>query len=261
MTEQIEADRKLLMEEGADAAPDKKSYIPELLADQPKLSTRLKIHNLSTVNILNYVDESFNLGDKYVLKRLDAIREELLGRRDLFEAALLFLKNSTVRSSLYYWIPGFKINNVFSFIKQLIPGFVEAYRAYYARSSIIGEAPLDCLQFIKEHFEESYNTFLIMAEDLLRFESCISLAYWSSAEAGRISADALRLAAVAETLDVSPDIRGTLVPELSFAVVAIGARELTVTLSQLDGLISNAPAHKEFWAALGVVDDEWNLLP
>lgn len=257
MTEQIERDRKALREQRCKQEKNKFSYVPYLLGTKQKqLKKSLKLHNLSTINILYYVEESFKLGDKYILNRLDVINEVLLQRSNLFDSVLLFLQNATVRNDLHYWIPGLTVDNVFSFITRLLPDFVSRYKEYYMCKAIVGEAFIDCFKFIKERYKEEHDQFRIMEMDLHLFENCLSLSFWNT-ETTEYADD---MPGIEGRIDVSDDLEGVLIPELSFIDFSIGERKFVVSLAQFSGLINRRDETKAFWIESGVVDDEWRIL-
>ncbi|KAI5172705.1 hypothetical protein PAEPH01_1795 [Pancytospora epiphaga] len=257
MNERIEEDRRLLRAGKKKAPQGTFSYISSLTTKKPKEKTWLRIHNLSTINILNYIDESYNLGDKYVLQRLKDLRAVLLSRVDLFDAVLLFLTNAVVRSELHYWQPGLGSSSIFSFVSELIPDFVGRYKAYYARCTIMKGAVLDCTSFIKERFKNSIDQLLVIQEDLQLFDHCITLPYWLDTQEETISEECLRLIAEPNRIDVAKDVEAFLVPELSFVECTIGNREIIVSLAQLDGLLIKNEKMREFWMAEGIIDENW----
>lgn len=261
MVEQIEADRKALREKSYKNGTAKASYIPLLSSPPKKTKTHLKLHNLSTINILNYIDESFRLGDRYVLTRLEMMRHELLSRKDLFEAVLRFLQGAAVRSDLHYWLPGLSTDNIFSFTVQLVPNFVERYRSYFTRCTILGETPLNCLSFIQERFKDAHDRFRVIQEDLSLFDSCLSHPFWTDRPLASPSARLVHLLGTPDTyVDVAADLEGVLVSELSFAECTIAGRPYVVSLLHLDGLLSKDADFKAFWMELGAVDENWELL-
>lgn len=261
MVEQIEEDRKALRKKGCRGDPPRGSYIPLLSGSPKRTKKRLKLCRLSTLNILNHVDESFRIGDKHITGRLGMIRSELAGRGDLFDGVLRFLQGANVRNDLYYWLPGLSTDNVFSFTIQLIPDFISRYRSYFTRCIVIGETPLDCLHFIQERFKDAHERFKIILEDLSLFECCISHPFWSERPLVSPSPELVGLLGSPPTcVDVAEDVEGVLASELSFVECVIAGRTHTVSLLDLDGLIARDPAFKGFWTGLGVVDENWEIV-
>jgi len=172
MIEQIQKDRQNLKEQTEEEPSF--SYIP-LLSTKPK--TSFKLSKLSSINALYYAEESFKNGDKFFLKHIDKIRRELMGRPDIFESSLIFLQNKKIKDDLFYWIPGHKISNIFCFIAEINPNFIELYKSYYVRMIATGRMYYDALLFIKQRFQQEYHQFHLMSMDLEIFSRYENTAY------------------------------------------------------------------------------------
>lgn len=249
MEEKIQEDRKNIHKPGSSF-----TYIP-LLTSNAK--TSLKLSKLSSLNILYYLEESFKRGDKFVLKHLDRITGELRCRSDIFQTVMVYLQNKAVRDDLFYWLPGHRVSNIFCFIAQVIPDFIEKYKKYYVEMVVSGRRYYDVLHFIKGRYEHEYPQFRIMEMDLELFPDCISATVWVGREPDRNNSNALGIKRI---LDVSQDIEAILVPQASFVDVSIGTTNMIVSVENLNGLIEKQETCKQYWVESGVVDDCWNWI-
>lgn len=247
MEEKIQEDRKNIHKPGSSF-----TYIPLLTSN---IKTSLKLSKLSSLNILYYLEESFKKGDKFVLKHLDRIAGELRSRDDIFSTVMMYLQNRAVKDDLFYWMPGHRISNIFCFITEIIPDFVERYKKYYVEMVVSGRRYYDVLHFIRGRYEHEYPQFRMMEMDLELFEDCISATVWVGKEPDRNDSSPLGIKTL---LDVSPDIEAVLVPQASFVDVSIGAINMVVSVDNLNGLIEKREACKQYWVENGVVDDDWN---
>lgn len=216
--------------------------------NKPKKSVQL--HNLSTLNIIYYLEESFKLCDKFILGKLNIFEAELKKRIDLFDAILKFIVNSKVRSEPYYWIPGSKmdsvyksnsvnnirVDNIFSFISILMPDFVAKYKEYYILKTITGSEYLNCHDFIKQRYKNDYEQFKIMDKDLVIFEDCLSATYWLDNYSYTNDILCGNSINVDTKINIQGDLEGTLINELSFVDFNIGNKNFLVTLHNFEGL-------------------------
>lgn len=168
---QIETDRRLLLAHpfisdqpaapadkkknlslcNTDSAPNTPfSYIPLLQQPRTRQKKHISLHRLSTLNILCFLDESFRLSDRHVLRLLPNIRPLLQAREDLFPALLAFLGTAARRNTLFYWAPGFSDNNLYSFLHSVSPDFAQHYHGYFIKSKITGVEAVECAEFLRE---------------------------------------------------------------------------------------------------------------
>lgn len=92
-----------------------------------KEKTKINLRALSTLKILEVIEEKQLFRQKYI----DFLKNERSA--DLFGAVLNFVNNKKVFDELYYWIPGKRITNIFSFIHKAMPEFAFLYKMYLNR--------------------------------------------------------------------------------------------------------------------------------
>lgn len=257
MMEQMEMDRKALKQQASKPNGSQFSYIPYLVPKKEKKKRNaLRITALSTLNILCYVDESFRLSDKYVISRLPIIKEEILKRKELFSTAMQFISQHSVKSNLYYWNPGLQPDNIFKFITDLLPNFVILYKKYLIKSLVTKSSYYDCLPFIKEHFRPEYPQFEIIRLDNEFFTSAVTSIYWSDEEHPYCGV----FPEIPAMIDISSDVEGRILPDVSFVECFIAGRTFIVELFRLEGLILKRKADLAYWLDLEIVDEDWNIL-
>lgn len=257
MVEQIEVDRETIRKGESRKNGSGFSYLPYLAPKKEKKKHKMvSISNLSTLNVICYVDESIKQADKYILSNIDVFKEELLNRKDLFHAAMKFITQNTIRNSLYYWNPGIHPDNIFEFIHGLIPDFVRQYKSYYIQALVTNTEHLDCLLFIKEYCGAEYHQFEIIKTDISLFENGVSGMFWIDEpyEYSGIFAE------IPGRVDIGDDVEGLLLPEVSYVECLIGGRPFVVPLSRLEGLISHRDSDRQFWEEQGVFYREWEYL-
>lgn len=249
MKEKIQEDRKNIHDPGSSL-----TYIPLL---RSKAKTSLKLSRLSSLNILYYLEESFKRGDKFVLRNLDRMAKELRGRSDIFQTAMMYLQDKTVKDDLFYWLPGHRVSNIFCFIAEIIPDFVERYKKYYVEMVVSRREYYDVLHFIRGRYEQDYAQFKMMQMDLELFPDCISATVWVGKEPDRNESNPL---GIRKIINISPDIEAILVPQASFVDVSIGSRTMVVSVEDLNGLVERREECKQYWMEKGVTDNNWNWI-
>ncbi|KAI5149862.1 hypothetical protein ENBRE01_1165 [Enteropsectra breve] len=257
MVENIEKDRRALRENKDGENADYFSYLPYLLKKKKKEDTRrIKLHSMGTLNIIYYVEESFKLTDKYILKNLEKFKSELLTRSDLFVSIMSFVEREKVKDQLFYWLPGYKIDNVFSFLADVMPDFPSLYKNYLIHWRMNDEKLHDCFTFIKERYSQEYDSIRIIKRDLELFRSCITKDYWIEEPLDYND----EFVEIPGKMEINDAMEGRLIPELSFADVVIGTRQIRVSIYNLLGLLQEKDETKEYWISEGIIDAEWNIV-
>lgn len=257
MNEQIEKDRQNVRN-GLIINNNKQfSYLKYLKSREKEslnLNKTLKMYN--TLEILYFLEDGFIMGNKKILKNIGEFRIEISKRADLFESILQFLDDKKIGSKLHFWLPGHDINNIFMFLVEIMPDFVERYKNYIIKPVIIGQKYKNCFEFIKKIFNKDYSTIKIMKDDLDIFDKCLSLNYWPHANI-KYTKGFLK---IEEEINVSKDVKGRIIPDLSYVDFNIGNRNFIVTLHEFEGLMGKKDETKEFWKKLGVIDSNWFFL-
>lgn len=254
--EQIELDRislisKISQQNGF-------SYIPYLFKRSKAMEKqRLNMRSLSTIELLKKIENIFNSSNIKAIKRLSIFKNELVSRNDLFESAMQFLHKRNVEDDLFYWTPGCKIDNIFSLIAEIIRDFPEKYKIYYIKNIVLKSAEYyDCLNYIKERHKSEYEQFKMIQKDMGMFDNCVTSIYWIDENAERYD-DVLGLPS---RIDICDDLEGVLVPEISYIEILIGPKSLLTTVYHLNNLIRKCHRSKGYWKALGIIDDDYNIM-
>lgn len=252
MKEQIEKDRENL--KNGEIKETGFSYIP-FLQQSKTTGNRVKLSKLTTLNTLIYLEEGFRKGDKYMLNNIEKIKKDMIQRADLFEAVLKYLENKEVRDDLFYWTPGYKISNIFCFIVEILPNFVQLYKEYYIEKIVCKLNFYDASKFIKERFRNEYEQFNLMGLDLTMFERCITGHIWTN-ESINLSQSHIKVLeglGIPIKLDISDDIEANIVTTASFVDITIDSVDYTVRLDALIGLYLKDEKYRKYWEGLGVL--------
>lgn len=261
MIERIERDRENIKKKKTEGQTDTSefSYLP-FFAPNKALTPRLNLSKLSTINLLVFLEESFKNGDKYIMRNLDKIKTGIIEREDLFISTLKYLENKKIRDEMFYWTPGYKISNIFSFIVELIPNFVEQYKEYYIKQIVCKKVHLNALNFIKERYTTEYERFKIIEKDLLLFNNCISSHVWLDENSKRqISKKSIDFLGIEEFYDVCEDLMAILAPSASFIEVTVYDKFFIASISEFDGLVNKDPRFKDWWIKNGLNEEEWDM--
>lgn len=244
--EQIERDREVLRNRTTEEFAF--SYIP-FIKSQKTHEKSVKLNKLSALNILVYLEESFQKSDKHILKKLESIKQELLGRTDLFLSVLKYLENKKVRDDVFYWTPGYKISNIFCFIVDLIPNFIHLYKEYCIEKIVCGKKFYDALNFIKERFPEEYEHFNLINMDLSMFKHCISTTVWGFGDqyTDQRHLEVLKELKIPARLDFEGDLEAYISTKASFAEIVVDGKEITVPLDALIGLKLKDEKYAPYW--------------
>ena len=227
-----------------------------------------KYEKLSTTNLLIFLEESFNNSVKSVLKKLDKIEKILLKRTDLFFSVLKYLENKQIRDDLFYWSPGYKVSNIFSFIVILIPNFPKIYKEYYVKNLICNRVFINVIHFLKERFPEEYETFTLINYDLNVFKDCISPNLWFEPtneleyfeKTTSNSENILSVFGISKVIEISEDLEGYLAPLVSYFEFEIYGKVFLVNLLNFNGLINKNEKYKDWWILNGLTLEEWECL-
>lgn len=251
MKEQIEKDRESLRNQSPQGVGF--SYIP-LLQAQKTAKTRVKLSKLSTLNILIYLEEGFQKNDKHMLNNIERIKKEMLQRSDLFEAVLEYLENKKVRDDLFYWTPGYRISNIFCFIVEIVPNFIQLYKEYYIEKIVCKREFYDASNFVKERFSNDYEQFNLISMDLSMFRNCISAHIWTNenADLDHSEIKALERLNIPYFIDFTDDLSAYIVMTTSFVDIAIDNQDFTVRLDALVGLLVKNEKYRSFWNRKGI---------
>ncbi|KAM0680169.1 hypothetical protein GINT2_001552 [Glugoides intestinalis] len=249
--EQIERDREMLRNKTTEDFNF--SYIP-FIKTQKTCGKSLKLTKLSAFNILVYLEECFEKSDKHVLKKLESIKQELLGRPDLFLSVLMYLENKKVHDDVFYWIPGCKISNIFCFIVDLIPNFIHMYKEYCIERIVCGKKFYDALNFIKGRFPEEYEHFNLINMDLSMFKHCISTSIWGLGDQfiDQRHLEVLNELKIPARLDFKGDLEAHIATKASFAEIVVDGKEFTVPLDALIGLKLKDEKYAPYWKKHGI---------
>ncbi|KAL7344728.1 hypothetical protein P7C65_10s5g16990 [Encephalitozoon intestinalis] len=256
------------------------SYIPNLVAmnstEATKKSARpgmlsLKIRNMSTRNILFAVSESFRNINKKIIKKLERIKEELTKRDDLFECILDQVESmEVIEDELFSWYPGLKTSDVLSFFLELMPDLLERYKEYFVRSLVLQQAPKKkILKALRDRLHKNLQCFDIIEKDLELFEEfsgcipeggrIITSSYWCEDE--EKCEDAMEFfPQLKDKMRLSSEVCAELFHPLSHADVQINGRDLVVSFTQLNDLLTKNSRSLEFWMKEGIVDSDWRYL-
>lgn len=252
------------------------SYLHLLLYKNPPL--KVKLSKLSTLNILIYLEEGFSKNDKFVHTHLSKIKKELINRNDLFDSILKYLHNKSVRDDLYYWTPGRNISNIFSFITEICPEFVEKYKKYYIECLVCHREFYNLLQFVKERYPNDYDQFSTINTDASIFKQCITANIWTDEECGtaeyksngdvvyfngnKVSVDYYveQILNIREKIHFSDDIEASVVPDVCFVEIVVNDNMMTVSLGAFIGLMTKNLKYRPYWEERGISYDDTNLI-
>lgn len=261
MREKIEEDRENLRKRQTGNIQEQQEFSYLLFfASNKALTPRLNLAKLSTINLLVFLEESFKTGDKYIMRNLDKIKRGMTERKDLFLSTLKYLENKKIRDEMFYWTPGYKISNIFSFIVELIPDFIVQYKEYYIKHVVCKKEYYNALHFIKERFSSEYENFKLIERDLLLFNHCISSQVWLDENSVRIvSRKCTDFLNILETYDICEDLEAILAPSASFIEVTVFGKLYAVSICNFDGLLNKNLEVKEWWIKNGMTEEEWEI--
>ncbi|OQS54915.1 hypothetical protein EHP00_970 [Ecytonucleospora hepatopenaei] len=229
----------------------------KLKEDLLERSKKKKINwrTLKTINILNLCEEQQLFGKKYLEFLQDERKEEL------FSNILEFVNSREVKDELYYWEPGKKVTNIFSFLKILLPNFAQLYKIYLSRCFTTNVDPVYPDSFLREKinkveyeeiemlfndreiFKNKYITrpeWLEYWDEKLDFDSFYSYQYNNFASSDYKNFDKTHfeihplnfLEKIPDIKSVSEDLECELVDELSFVNFNIDNVEYLMSLKE-----------------------------
>jgi len=257
MRESIEEERKKLEKGLVKSTHGSLSYIKYLTRPNNSLHPEnAQALAFSTINLLYYINDAFNKANKQIIKKLGSFEAELRNRKDIDQAIMQFLQHTDVQDKFYYWIPGVKIDNIFTLLNNVRPNFGEKYKKYYMECRTLRKAYLNCNNFIKQFYTKIYKDIKIIERDLELFENCVSASYWIN-EYAEYNGE---IPGIEKTIDLGENIYGEIVPDLSYVEITIGEGTMLVTVRQLMDLNMKREEGKEFWVQSGVIDENFEFL-
>ncbi|KAL6122433.1 hypothetical protein NUSPORA_00514 [Nucleospora cyclopteri] len=250
--EQIEKDRFLIKNNKSYINNSTFSYLRYInLKDSKKKNkpfNKVNPNNLTTLNLLYIIEEK-------LLYNCSKMFQLLKSREDLFESALQFISNRTIKDDLYYWVPGKKITNIFSLIKEAISDFGARYKECLIRDITMSNKEQliknsNILQFIMEKEDK-----MLVEEiegiyyDLEIFKGkFITRSFWVPEENETAVNEVQKMNCTVknshllpskETVDISSNLSAFLVPEISFVDFEVNGERKVLSYKEFKNKYNN----------------------
>lgn len=252
------------------------SYIPYLVQveyEVPSLSSH------STSRILELLDKLFTAPQRFQ-REIEEIGNCLKARDDLFQTFLIFIENKRVKDDLYYWHPGIKYTNIYSFVCDLLGDVSSLFLLHITKSLIVDSTvPWSLMEMLESRLSPSVlSQISVMAKDVEIFKDetggrtpksnlplsestvfrrmIVSHAYWTDTVCRPFSFFEVEQPS-------HKDRRYFPCSCLSMVEVEFVGKEkvvVLVTLKVFEDLLLKREESKLYWVRLGIVDKDWRFV-
>eukprot|EP00866_Antonospora_locustae_P000430 jgi/Antlo1/430/1760 len=252
------------------------SYIPYLVQVVYEIPS---LNSHPTSRILELLEKLFTVPQRFQ-REIEEMGSCLKARDDLFQTFLVFIENKRIKDDLYYWHPGIKYTNIYSFVCDLLGDVSSLFLLHITKSLIVDSTvPWSLVEMLEARLSPSVlSQISVMAKDIEIFKDetedrapesnlpfsestefrrvIVSHAYWTETKCRPFNLFKIEQPSHKDRWYFPCSC-------LSMVEVEFVGKDkvvVLVTLKVFEDLLLKREESKSYWIRLGVIDKDWRYV-